>query len=292
MSDIQFGGHTIKSHGHELAKLHKYDWMILLLLALIDGFLYIIEPFHRYTNADMMRDLKYPFKVHSTIPIWAVAVYAVILPCTIFYIYYLHRKNVYDLHHAVLGIMYSMLIAAVITDSIKAAVGRPRPNFFWRCFPDGIEAYDPVSGDVECTGLHKFIKEGYKSFPSGHTSLSFAGLGFLAWYLSGKIKAFDRSGHSAKLCIVLLPYLVAALVGVSRVDDYWHHWTDVFAGAVIGSVVSSLCYLQFFPFPHDRNGWGPYAYFRTLEENGFQRSLASMSDEEEIQDLEARGRRH
>lgn len=74
MSDIQFGGHTIKSHGHELAKLHKYDWLILLLLALIDGCLNIIEPFHRYTNADMMRDLKYPFKVHSTIPIWAVAV--------------------------------------------------------------------------------------------------------------------------------------------------------------------------------------------------------------------------
>lgn len=63
---------------------------------------------------------------------------------------------------------------------------------------------------------------------------SFAGLGFLAWYLSGKIKVFDGKGHAAKLCIVLLPYLVAALVGVSRVDDYWHHWTDVFTGAIIG----------------------------------------------------------
>lgn len=38
----------------------------------------------------------------------------------------------------------------------------------------------------------------------------------------------------AKLCIVLLPLLVASLVGVSRVSDYWHHWQDVFAGGMIG----------------------------------------------------------
>ena len=103
------------------------------------------------------------------------------------------------------------------------------------------------------------IKEGYKSFPSGHTSCnstehsllyislcqfpfqvcsstscpvpcrlagSFAGLGFLSWYLAGKIKAFDRGGHVAKLCIVAMPLLLAAMVAVSRVDDYWHHWQD------------------------------------------------------------------
>lgn len=63
---------------------------------------------------------------------------------------------------------------------------------------------------------------------------SFAGLGFLSLYLSGKIRAFDRKGHVAKLCISFLPLLVAALVGVSRVDDYWHHWQDVFAGGLLG----------------------------------------------------------
>jgi len=53
-------------------------------------------------------------------------------------------------------------------------------------------------------------------------------------YLSGKLKAFDRKGHVAKLCIIFLPLLAASLVGISRVDDYWHHWTDVFAGGLIG----------------------------------------------------------
>lgn len=69
---------------------------------------------------------------------------------------------------------------------------------------------------------------------------SFAGLGFLSLYLSGKIKAFDRKGHVAKLCIVFLPLLVASLVGISRVDDYWHHWQDVFAGGLLGWSILSI----------------------------------------------------
>lgn len=56
----------------------------------------------------------------------------------------------------------------------------------------------------------------------------------MSLYLSGKIKVFDHRGHIAKLCLVVLPLLVSSLVGVSRVDDYRHHWQDVFAGGLIG----------------------------------------------------------
>ncbi|CAL9031630.1 unnamed protein product, partial [Prunus brigantina] len=274
MPDFQLESHTLKSHGVKVAKVHKYDWLILLLLAAVDITLNVIEPFHRFVGEEMMTDLKYPFH-KDTIPFWAVPIYAVILPLVIFLLYYFCRKDVYDLHHAILGIFslsYSVLITLVITDSIKDAVGRPRPNFFWRCFPDGIGEFDPVSGNAMCNGDKKVIKEGHKSFPSGHTSISFAGLGFLAWYLSGKIKVFDRRGHSAKLCIAFLPLLCAALVGISRVDDYWHHWQDVFAGGLIGITIASICYLQSFPLPNQHDGWAPHAYFSMLaaERNGGQ----------------------
>jgi hypothetical protein len=68
-------------------------------------------------------------------------------------------------------------------------------------------------------------------FPVCIVSGPFGGLGFLSWYLAGKIRAFDRGGHVAKLCIVILPLLLAAMVAVSRVS---HYWQDVFAGSILG----------------------------------------------------------
>ncbi|KAF1888656.1 hypothetical protein Lal_00036695 [Lupinus albus] len=276
MREVQHGSHTVASHGYTVARTHKHDWFILLLLVLMEIVLYIIDPFYRFVGKDMMTDLKYPLK-NTTVPFWSVPIYAVVLPMLIFLVVYIRRRDVYDLHHSILvgdndrklfagaGLLFSILVTAVITEAVKNAVGRPRPDFFWRCFPDGKDVYDTFGG-VICHGDKNVVKEGHMSFPSGHTSWSFAGLGFLSLYLSGKIKAFDSTGHVAKLCIVFLPLLFASLVGISLVDDYWHHWQDVFAGGLLGLVVATICYLQFFPPPYHSEGWGPYAYFRTLEE--------------------------
>ncbi|CAM8957162.1 unnamed protein product [Rhodiola kirilowii] len=265
MADFHLGVHTIKSHGVKVVKLHMHDWMILVLLVVLEVVLNVIEPFHRFVGEEMMTDLKYTLK-SNTVPFWAVPVIALLIPVTVFLVYYIIRRDVYDFHHAILGLLFSVLVTGVITDAIKDGVGRPRPDFFWRCFPDGQALFDSITKDVTCTGIKSVIKEGHKSFPSGHTSWSFAGLGFLAWYIAGKVRAFDRRGHVAKLCIVFLPLLAAALVAVSRVDDYWHHWQDVFAGGLIGLVIASFCYMQFFPPPYHADGWGPHAYFQMLSE--------------------------
>ncbi|XP_050269689.1 lipid phosphate phosphatase 2-like isoform X2 [Quercus robur] len=275
MREVQLGAHTVRSHGITVARTHMHDWLILMLLLLIEAFLYEIHPFYRFVGKDMMSDLKYPLK-SNTVPVWAVPIYSVLLPIAIFLIVYFRRRDVYDLHHAILGLLFSVLVTAVITDAIKDAVGRPRPDFFWRCFPDGKDVYDTL-GNVVCHGDKIVIKEGHKSFPSGHTSWSFAGLGFLSLYLSGKIKVFDRRGHVAKLCLVFLPLLVASLVGVSRVDDYWHHWQDVFAGGLLGLTVATFCYLQFFPPPYHAEGWGPYAYFRELESRSSTQAVNAVN---------------
>ncbi|KAG6505948.1 hypothetical protein ZIOFF_031261 [Zingiber officinale] len=191
---------------------------------------------------------------------------AVLLPFSIILAIYFRRRNAFDLHNAILGLLFSVLITGVITDAIKDAVGRPRPDFYWRCFPDGVPNYEPNTTRAICHGEKSVIREGHKSFPSGHSSWSFAGLGFLSWYLAGKLKAFDGRGHVAKLCIVFLPLLAAALVAISRVDDYWHHWQDVFTGGFLGLVVASFCYLQFFPPPYDLQGWLPHAYLQAVSD--------------------------
>ncbi|KAM1275756.1 hypothetical protein ACFX14_025417 [Malus domestica] len=277
MQEVELGSHTVRSHGVTVARTHMHDWVILMLLGLIEVILYVIHPFYRFVGKDMMTDLKYPLK-SCTVPFWAVPMYAVALPIAIFVVVYFRRRDVYDLHHAILG---------VLTDAIKDAVGRPRPDFFWRCFPDGKDVYDKW-GNVVCHGVKSVIKEGHKSFPSGHTSWSFAGLGFFSLYLSGKIQVFDRKGHVAKLCIVILPLLVASLVGVSLVDDYWHHWQDVFAGGLLGLTVATICYLKFFPPPYHAQGWGPYAYFQVLEELRSGAQVTSTINGSNVQVTEAR----
>ncbi|XP_042445955.1 lipid phosphate phosphatase 2-like [Zingiber officinale] len=85
-------------------------------------------------------------------------------------------------------------------------------------------------------------------------------------YKEGKIKTFDGRGHVAKLCIVFLPLLTAALMAISRVDDYWHYWKDIFAGGFLGLVVASFCYLQFFPPLYDLQGWLPHAYLQAVSD--------------------------
>ncbi|XP_063939903.1 putative lipid phosphate phosphatase 3, chloroplastic [Daucus carota subsp. sativus] len=253
--------HTIRSHGTTVARTHMHDWFILLFLMCVEIILNIIHPFNRFVGKDMMSDLKYPLK-DNTVSLWTVPIYAVLLPIIVFSLFYIPRRSVYDLHHSILGLLSAVLITGVLTDSIKNAVGRPRPDLLLA----KKYLYDQF-GNVACHGITNEIREGRKSFPSGHASWSFAGLGFLSLYLAGKLKAFDEKGNVAKICTVLLPLLVAALVCVSRVDDYWHHWQDVFAGdSWVRLVMATICYLQFFPPPYHTMGWGPYAHFDVVGE--------------------------
>ncbi|KAH7278923.1 hypothetical protein KP509_38G064500 [Ceratopteris richardii] len=252
---------TLRGASYKLLRFHIHDWLAIIGLAILDGVLNLIEPFHRFVGEPMINDYMYPLK-SNTIPFQTVPAIAIGIPLVVFIAYFLYTKDITDLHHAVLGVLFSVLITAVITDAIKDAVGRPRPDFFWRCFPDGVASYNNVTKEVICTGLHSVIKEGHKSFPSGHTSWSFAGLGFLSWYLAGKLELFNRRGHVAKLAVVFTPLLAALLVGLSRVDDYWHHWNDVFGGAIIGLLMSSLCYHHLFPSVLNENCVGPHNHLQ------------------------------
>ncbi|KAJ2811746.1 hypothetical protein FBU31_007717 [Coemansia sp. 'formosensis'] len=78
------------------------------------------------------------------------------------------------------------------------------------------------------------------------------------FYLAGKLHIFDRQGHSYKSFIVFLPLLVAAMVGASRVADYWHHPTDVFCGALIGFFTATFSYHQYYPVVFSSHCGRPY----------------------------------
>lgn len=91
------------------------------------------------------------------------------------------------------------------------------------------------------------MKDGYRSFPSGHSSSSWGGLFYLSLYLAGKIHLLDSRGEVWKVFVVLVPTAGAALVAISRIEDARHHPFDVIFGSLLGAVCAFVAYRQYFP---------------------------------------------
>jgi membrane-associated phospholipid phosphatase len=137
-----------------------------------------------------------------------------------------------------------------------------------------------TSADV-CTGNPKRIREAQMSFPSGHSAAAFAGFGVLALYLNAKFKIFGNHKHENiehleqtalphtnadtqtasmkdkaeskeyiqsaqtphwKMLMFVAPWLIASTLAMSKVADYWHHPTDVLAGALLGTAMAHMAY--------------------------------------------------
>lgn len=72
-----------------------------------------------------------------------------------------------------------------------------------------------MNSEMICTGEYWSVQDGRKSFPSGHSSFSFATMGFLSFYFMGKLKIFSDGGRgkSIRLIFCFLPMILAMLVG-------------------------------------------------------------------------------
>ncbi|UZO25640.1 uncharacterized protein OCT59_017905 [Rhizophagus irregularis] len=201
-----------------LIKEYIIDWILVIIF--IIGCLMVekIEPFHRLFSLED-KSIQFPYAVKETIPNWLCAILALIIPFII------------------------------ITFVALVLVGRPRPDFIDRCQPikgsTDAQVYGLSSSEI-CTRTD-LLSDGFKSFLSGHSSTSFAGLGFLTFYLTGKLHIFDRKGYTYKGFVAVAPLILAIWIAISRTQDYRHHWQDVLAGSILGLVLGLYAYHQFYP---------------------------------------------
>lgn len=105
----------------------------------------------------------------------------------------------------------SFTLASMVTRVPKSLVGRQRPNNW--------EGNGPFSFKGPGGG---------NSFPSGHTTASFA------------VASVIATQFRDSKWIPITAYSVAGLAGLSRIYDNKHWLTDVVAGATIGTLVGNL----------------------------------------------------
>lgn len=116
-----------------------------------------------------------------------------------------------------IGMMYgeTLLIANGIKEWLKILVNRPRPYMYFDGYPqDKVE-----DGDWNC------------SFPSGHTTMAFAGAAFTSYLFN-----LYYPDSSWKFAVTGISFGVAALTGVLRMASGNHFFTDVLTGALIGTI--------------------------------------------------------
>lgn len=112
--------------------------------------------------------------------------------------------------------LQSYLISGLIVKIPKYLMGRARPNAWWE--PEPNEWQGPGNG---------------KSFPSGHATSAFAVASVVAYQYR------DRPW------IPITSFGLATLAGISRLYDNKHWVSDVFAGAVLGTVTGYFICRQY-----------------------------------------------
>ncbi|XP_021063879.1 phospholipid phosphatase 1 isoform X3 [Mus pahari] len=197
--------------------------------------------------------VKYPYH-DSTIPSHILAILGLGLPIFSMsigeslsvYFNVLHSNSfvgnpyIATIYKAIGAFLFGVSASQSLTDIAKYTVGRLRPHFLAICNPDWskINCSDGYIEDYICQGNEGKVKEGRLSFYSGHSSFSMYCMLFLALYLQARMK-----GDWARLLRPTLQFGLIAFsvyVGLSRVSDYKHHWSDVTVGFIQGAAVAIL----------------------------------------------------
>lgn len=247
------------------------DYVIIVVLFVLFAFIDRAEPFHQPFSLTNIT-LQYPMAQKERVSTGLLVIVAVLIPAALIAIFAIlidpiiskmeykrhgtgtgnhsFMDRLWELNCGILGLLLAEGATFVITQALKNLIGKPRPDFIDRCQPvSGAMDRTPygLSTSEICTQTDAAIlKDGYRSFPSGHSSTAWAGLFYLSLYLAGKLHVLDHRGEVWRTFFVLVPVLSAALIAGTRVIDARHHGFDVIVGSLIGLLVAWGAYRQYF----------------------------------------------
>lgn len=265
----------------------------------------LITPVHRPFTLDDRR-IQNAFADPERVSSFENFVYAGIVPFGLLFVWAAAvRPGFHQAHVTILGFLISVAMSSFLTHVFKNAIGRARPDLIARCMPErGTPANELIDYHV-CTqtDLSK-LNDGWRSFPSGHSSFAFSGLGYLSFLLAGQLHSMRPRADLARVLITIAPLIGAFMVAASRTADYRHDIYDVTAGSLLGLLMAYFGYRRYYrslwdpqchvPYPSPADDQSEERHLftpkRTDEEQPLRSEsfdLGDMSEEEEARPLSA-----
>lgn len=222
-----------------------WDWLFVLIF-LVGGTILLevaFEPAKRYidvTDVSIQKPLD-----GELVPSYALGILALLSSIATFCVFEFPSlrgtgwMRIFSIFY--LGFVEACGITLFATNVLKLIVGRPRPFFATLCKTwESNRGFVCKEGNPNIKDALSKIAGARKSFPSGHSSLSFACFVYLTLYMAHRLQITNpkTTCRAAKLGALSLPIMTAALVAASRLVDHHHFYADVLAGAVLGTGVA------------------------------------------------------
>ncbi|KAL8937880.1 MAG: hypothetical protein Q9216_004206, partial [Gyalolechia sp. 2 TL-2023] len=197
------------------------DWIIIIGIVAVGAGLWNVTPNrHPFTLTDP--SISYPYVEDEKVSTYALFLITVVAPLIITSATSLlfplplspaalktllsrsssttWRKRLWAWHTAWLALALSFALSFFFVQAMKNLFGKPRPDLLSRCdpdvenqadyalggFPDVLNGFYLVSATICRTDDEDLLNDGFSSFPSGHATYAWAGMGYLALFLASK----------------------------------------------------------------------------------------------------------
>ncbi|WWC72606.1 uncharacterized protein I206_106568 [Kwoniella pini CBS 10737] len=254
------GGFT---HGFKFGswvRLHAVDLLTMAAMGAIGLGVYEADPaptrsfpVYNIDGSIAYPEFAYPLR-KNLIPIYAAALIAFFVPFVFFALFQIRIRNINFFLGTTVGLLESLITAAVFQVFHKWLIGGLRPHFLDVCKPDVSQLTMNGNGFRQimytrsiCTGDADEINDSLESWMSGHSTAAFAGFVYLFFYFNAQLKVMaDHRPAYWKMILTIAPLLGASLIAASLTIDEYHNWYDCVGGAVTGSICAIIAYRKTF----------------------------------------------
>lgn len=208
---------SLKHTSKRLALSYVVDWIVIIGIAAVGAGFWKKTPNHRpFSPVDP--DISFPYVEHEKISTGLLVTIALIIPAIITAFVTLvftpgfevsrgmpksriWRMKLWEWNTAWMGLALGLATTFFFTEGLKNVIGRPRPDLLSRCNldPATVQQY-ALGGEGSQLPLWNLLisstacrqpsasklNDGFASFPSGHSSFSWAGMFYLALFLCSK----------------------------------------------------------------------------------------------------------